>query len=226
MTTNLPIDKVTPKPRVIAEKSAGPTKRDLQGAETRKRILEAALKHFSARGFESSSVRDISAEAGVTHALIRLHFGTKEGLWKEAISFLFEHQSDLMDAFDQPADQLTPESFQRMLRQYVSYCAKHPDYMRIMLHETMKDSERLEWIVKHHTYDVHQRVKKLFETAMDRGIIVRAPIETIIYIFISSSQMIFALRSEVQKIYEVDVLENEFVEDHAKTLANLLMCKR
>jgi len=46
----------------------------------KERLLDAALKLFGERGFDGASVRDITAEAGVSLGLVRRHFGSKEGL--------------------------------------------------------------------------------------------------------------------------------------------------
>jgi AcrR family transcriptional regulator len=52
--------------------------------ETRDRILEAAQKLFAERGFDATSVRDITAEAGCNVAAVNYHFGGKESLYLEA----------------------------------------------------------------------------------------------------------------------------------------------
>lgn len=46
----------------------------------RARMREAALRLFSQKGYEATSVSDIAAAAGVSGGLIRHHFGSKEGL--------------------------------------------------------------------------------------------------------------------------------------------------
>lgn len=203
------------------------TKRIEQGSLTRARILQSALKHFSQNGFAGASVRDISADAGVTHAVIRLHFRTKENLWKAAIDELFAFQaSNLSLLNDVNHEEITAESLAALIRQYVRHCASHPDYMRIMIHETIRDSDRLRWVVEKHLAPVHLRVKALFQEAVTRGIIPDAPIESLMYIWISSSQMIFALRSEALLIHGVNVLQADFVERHADAIVTTLLGKR
>ncbi|MXY18101.1 MAG: TetR/AcrR family transcriptional regulator [Acidobacteria bacterium] len=48
--------------------------------ETRERILEVAERLFATAGFASTSLRDITAEAGVNLAAVNYHFGSKEAL--------------------------------------------------------------------------------------------------------------------------------------------------
>ncbi len=49
-------------------------------AQTKSTILGVAERLFAVRGFQSVSVRDITAEAGVNLASINYHFGSKDGL--------------------------------------------------------------------------------------------------------------------------------------------------
>ncbi len=58
-------------------------KRD--AAATRARILAAAMDQFARLGYETASLREIAAEAGVDVALIGRYFGGKEGLFTEAL---------------------------------------------------------------------------------------------------------------------------------------------
>lgn len=59
----------------------------LRGADaTRARLVAAAQKAFSERGFERTTVREIAEAAGVNPALINRYFGGKEQLFAEAVS--------------------------------------------------------------------------------------------------------------------------------------------
>ncbi len=55
------------------------------GADTRERILSAAEKLFAKNGFNPTSVRAITAEAGVNLAAIHYYFGGKENLIVELL---------------------------------------------------------------------------------------------------------------------------------------------
>ena len=57
-------------------------KQDLSKENSRSRILESALKIFSAKGFEGASVSDIVQAAGVTKPTLYYFFTNKEGLYK------------------------------------------------------------------------------------------------------------------------------------------------
>jgi TetR/AcrR family transcriptional regulator, regulator of cefoperazone and chloramphenicol sensitivity len=51
-----------------------------RGEETRRRIIEVALRLFGERGYEGASTRDIAAAAGVNAPALQYYFDNKEGV--------------------------------------------------------------------------------------------------------------------------------------------------
>jgi AcrR family transcriptional regulator len=64
--------------------------------DVRNRLLDAAEKLFSERGFADTSVRDITAEANCNVAAVNYHFGSKERLytdvWRNHLLLLRDNQ--------------------------------------------------------------------------------------------------------------------------------------
>ena len=65
--------------------STGPGPRRRNAASTRQAILDAAVAAFCQWGYDGVGVRDIAAKAGVTAMLVNRYFGSKEGLFEEAV---------------------------------------------------------------------------------------------------------------------------------------------
>lgn len=93
-------------------------------------ILDAAEKLFSARGFSAVSVRDIAAEAGVSHALVHRYLGSKQDVYRavlvrdeDAIRNAAAGQEDLLAA----AGLMLREGFssQRRYVRLVAHSALH-----------------------------------------------------------------------------------------------------
>jgi AcrR family transcriptional regulator len=53
---------------------------------TRQRLLDAAERLFASRGFDGTSLREVTAEAGANVAAIHYHFGSKEELLRAVLS--------------------------------------------------------------------------------------------------------------------------------------------
>lgn len=77
-------------------------------SSTRSRILLAALRSFSTRGFEATSLREITVAANVNIAAIHYHFGSKDALIQEVVKTVAgpinQHRREALAAL--PADRL------------------------------------------------------------------------------------------------------------------------
>ncbi|MBM3607628.1 MAG: TetR/AcrR family transcriptional regulator [Alphaproteobacteria bacterium] len=67
---------------------AAPFKRR-RGKITRERILDEALALFAQKGYDATSVRDISTAVGVSDAALYRHFAAKEDIARELFQFHF-----------------------------------------------------------------------------------------------------------------------------------------
>lgn len=74
---------IPPRPRA----PRGPYR---SSAETRQRLIGAALALFSKHGFEGTSTREIAASTGVALPAITYHFGGKEGLYRACAEHVVE----------------------------------------------------------------------------------------------------------------------------------------
>jgi AcrR family transcriptional regulator len=73
--------------------SAGAIDQAASGVEditARVRIREAALKHFAEEGYERATIRAIAHTAGVSHGMLRHHFGSKVKLRSACDSYAFQ----------------------------------------------------------------------------------------------------------------------------------------
>ena len=62
------------------------TKRQAQGAETKRKLYEIAERLFTERNFQEVNVQDITAAAGITKGGFYVHFESKDALITELIS--------------------------------------------------------------------------------------------------------------------------------------------
>ena len=91
--------------------------------DTRERILDVAERLFGERGFPATSLRDITAEAGVNVASVNYHFGSKEALLTEVLERrlkpINERRLELLDAVEARAGSGPPE-LEAVIRAFLS----------------------------------------------------------------------------------------------------------
>src|SRR5271168_3686908 len=68
-----------------ANLARSPTRRQAQAKLTRRKLLEAAVEHFSARHFDDVAASDITETAGVAQGLLFHYFENKRGIYLEAL---------------------------------------------------------------------------------------------------------------------------------------------
>ena len=76
--------------------------------ETRSRILESAIKLFSARGFNAASVADICKDAGISKGAFYHHFESKQALF---LALLDVWLQTIDNAIEASKDKTVPETF-------------------------------------------------------------------------------------------------------------------
>jgi len=114
-------------------------------SETRERILDAAQELFGAHGLEGTSLRAVTAAAGVNLAAVNYHFGSKEELFRAVIRRVMgpvtdEHRrrieelrggepsvEELLDAFVTPFVRLMSGREDRSVARLVGRILTDPD---------------------------------------------------------------------------------------------------
>ncbi|HEX2679193.1 MAG TPA: TetR/AcrR family transcriptional regulator, partial [Polyangiales bacterium] len=192
--------------------------------DSREAVLQAALGVFSRRGFKGATVREIARVARVNHGTIRYHFGSKDKLWRAAVSYLFARQEAELDLGELAGRGLDDVTFLReAVARYVRYCARHPEHARIALQESVVGGERLRWMSREHVRTIHAVIGAFLRGNMKKGLVRESNPISLTYILALASQSVFLLEQEARAVHGVDVFEEEFVEQHVATVLGLLM---
>ena len=92
-------------PQRSSPKKQAPTSRRPRG-EPRRLLLDAARDLFARRDYRSTTTREIAEAAGVSEYLLFRHFGSKAGLFKEALVLPF---TNFVDDFGTTWQAVDPE---------------------------------------------------------------------------------------------------------------------
>ncbi|OBK75019.1 TetR/AcrR family transcriptional regulator [Mycobacterium sp. 1274761.0] len=94
----------SPRTRKVTKSSAAPVRRPR--GEPRRLLLDAARELFARKDYRSTTTREIAESAGVTEYLLFRHFGSKAGLFREALVLPF---TNIVDDFARTWQTLVPE---------------------------------------------------------------------------------------------------------------------
>jgi AcrR family transcriptional regulator len=219
----MPLDNAMDEQEGSSPPKTSPSRQERRD-RTRSRLLDIALDQFAAKGFEGTSIRDIAAEAGVNHGMIKYYFDNKDRLWRAAVTLLFERmERELAGPHpeDEGADSL--QKVKNRLRRYVRYCARHPEHARIMIQESIRENSRLAWAVERFIAPQHEAASKVRSEEENTGIWPNISAASLSYIVVASCQMPFVLAQEIKHLYGVDMLHEAQIEAHADAVVDFLL---
>lgn len=163
-------------------------RRPLAVQSGRETILPAALHHFSRYGYDSTTLRNIAADAGVDMALIARLYGSKSGLWNEMLSFLARKQKiHIQKLSDIPTSSREQKDiFVDFIQCVVSICSEIPEFPSLLLNEAASDRERFNIVLKDIINPFKSACLPFIRQAMSNNII-RGRNEDAIFMFLISS---------------------------------------
>jgi len=197
--------------------------RERQRDATRAAVLDAALHLFAERGFEGTAIRDVAARADVNHAMIQYYFKTKERLWREAVDFLFARITQQVTFSDVDAFPSKRAFAEHAIRRYVRYCARHPEHARLMIQESIRDGERLDWAAKRYIVHSKRAAEQFIVMMQNENLMPQGSVAALTYILVGASQLFYALAPEVRRVWGVDPTDEAQIEAHADAVVAVML---
>jgi TetR/AcrR family transcriptional regulator len=110
---------------------------------TEERILEAAMKVFTTRGFAATRTEDIAKEAGINRTLLHYYYRDKQTIFNLIFETRFkEFFKGLFLIFE--ADNISLfDKIRRMVDHEITMLTKHPDLARFIITEIAQNPELL-----------------------------------------------------------------------------------
>jgi TetR/AcrR family transcriptional regulator len=104
---------------------------------TRQRLIEASIDVFSRQGFDGTSLSSIAEVAGVTQPTLNYHFGTKDRLYRDVISYCGSQWIAAVEAGDDLRDLAHADVLKVVLRRLGRVIAGQKVVTRLMLQASM-----------------------------------------------------------------------------------------
>ncbi|SNZ15492.1 TetR/AcrR family transcriptional regulator [Hydrogenobacter hydrogenophilus] len=152
--------------------------------DTKKRILESALKLFSEKGIRETTIKDIAKDVGITEGAIYRHFVSKDEIVKGLFGMYSEEfYNRLMSAFE---EKTYKDKFYRMVEEFLNFCFENPEAFKYLdLFHYLRAEE-----VKEFVKLPKDAIMKLLEEG--KGIIKVRP-ELALAMFVGTLERVFLL---------------------------------
>jgi TetR/AcrR family fatty acid metabolism transcriptional regulator len=185
--------------------------------EKRKRIIQAALKIFSRKGYTPAAVDEVAAEAGIGKGTLYLYFKDKEDLFFSTIMSVVENLASIIRS--EVTDNLSAiEALHRLCKLQFEFFSKNRDFFNIYL--TILN------------YNLLSNYKNLFQTLTEKqkllydfevSIVERGKREGHIRTDIETGLIVSSFQGIIHDVIAKMCIDNAFTNFNADEKAELVM---
>ena len=171
--------------------------------KTKRKIFETSMKLFAEKGYDATSIEEITANVGVAKGTLYYHFSSKE----EIFGFLIEEGVKLLkNSIEIKTEKLENalDKIRAIVLIEIKVLVKSEDFMTIVLREIWGSGERSN-LCKKHVFEYIQMIEEIVEEGINKKEIIDGDKNVIasgIFGFTCSS-LIYKMRTDK----EINVLE-------------------
>ncbi len=193
--------------------------RTTRSAQTRDRIIVAAIEVFARSGFHGAKVADIAEQAGIAYGLVYHYFHNKEDIlaaifterWGQYVTYL--HEVGDMDLGFR-------EQMRRLVHFWVEVYRREPALMTVMINEVTRSYEFLESHDISTVMVAFEAIEEIIRKARERGEVAPGIDPQL------ASYIVFGAAEMVLTGYVMDTLRRDdptaFARDESQMLEVLL----
>ena len=138
--------------------------------KTKRKIFETSMKLFAEKGYDATSIEDITATVGVAKGTLYYHFSSKEEIFEflvgEGVKLLKNSIEIKTEKLDQAIDKI-----KAIVLIELKILVKYEDFMTIVLSEIWGSGPR-SVLCKNYVFDYIQLIEKIVKEGMEKGEII------------------------------------------------------
>ena len=184
--------------------------------KTKRKIFEASMKLFAEKGYDATSIEEITATVGVAKGTLYYHFSSKEEIFnflvEEGVKLLKNSIAIKTSKLDKSIDKI-----RAIVLIELKILVKYEDFMAIVLSQIWGTGARSQ-ICKKYVFEYITMIEEIVKEGMEKGEIVEGDSNIIasgIFGFVCSS-LIYKMRRE--KEIEIEKVYREIDRDYIKKL--------
>jgi AcrR family transcriptional regulator len=130
----------------------------------KEQIMNKALELFGSKGYDSTSIRELSEGAGINVAMINYYFGSKEKLFEEMVTHKAVYMKGKLEELLNDKHLAPLEKVNKVVEEYVNRIFSKPVFHRIVYREMLLNVRP----------EMHRMISSIFAT---NGFIFKSIIE-------------------------------------------------
>ncbi len=174
--------------------------------KTKRKIFETSMKLFAQKGYDATSIEEITAMVGVAKGTLYYHFSSKE----EIFNFLVEEGMKLLrNSIDIKISKLdnSIDKLRAVILIQIKIIAKYEDFMTIVLSQIWGNEPR-NIMCKNYVVEYIKQIEELIKEGMEKGEIIQGDPEILASgIFgLTCASLVYKIRikeeMDIQKLYK------------------------
>lgn len=118
-------------------------KREEKNAQSRQRIIDAALREFSSKGYDAASVNTLCAEKDISKGIIYHYFKDKNELYLMLVTDCFDRLTDYLRAAESSPAHAVEQRLQGYFDARLRFFAENPLYLGIFFNAVLNPPAQL-----------------------------------------------------------------------------------
>jgi TetR/AcrR family transcriptional regulator len=186
-------------------------------------IYSAALKVFSEKGFDGTSVGALNRELGVSHNLMHRRFGSKEALWYATVDWAFGQIASELTADERSGAPDVLVAVRSTVLRFLEVHAEHPEILRLVAVEGAASSPRLTYLYEAHIGPLHARLTAPLKPLVDEGVLSEVDVRSLHFLIAHGGTAPFSLVPFACMLDPVDPRDPKAVRAHAQFIADMVV---
>ncbi len=197
-------------------------------ADRKQQILQAAASLFAQEGYKGTSMAAVAEKASVTKALVQYHFATKDQLWRDTVSFIWNQRTEALPhyldntVFDQMNQQEQQDIIRILCKQLMKFTLANPNWVKILYQEAAVPGPRLDWLIDTFIRADYENGLALVKLAQSRGLMPQLNPMNLLHIFSGAIIHITNVAPITSRITGIPVTSDAFMDQYVDTLIRLL----
>ncbi len=141
-----------------------------ESTSVKERLLRAGIKAFAEKGFHGARIEDIISHAGVNVRMVYHYFGSKEGLYDEAVRVASGSLMRVAVAASKQECLTVIDRLEHATKAYCEACIEQPTYAKLIAWEAIRGGTTLQAVVPAEESPEHI-FRRLLDEAVEMGLI-------------------------------------------------------